>query len=361
MALYAVQQFGASETAGGFASSAFIVGATIARIFSGYLVDAVGRKRSLLGSLVVVVVAAVLYFPAQSLGSLIVVRTLHGLGYAVASTAVMAVAQSVIPDHRRAEGTGYFALGTTLATAFGPAAGLALANTMGYNTVFVVVLTLTVIALGLALLLKAPAHERPSVTFSLANIVHPAVAPFGMFMLLVGVAYTGIITYLNAYTEQAGLSTGASFFFLAYAVVSLGMRFVLGRVQDRRGDNVIVYSALVCFIAGLALLAVAHSNWQVILSGALVGLGYGSIMPAAQAIAVRMVPLHEMGAGISTLFLLLDVGIGFGPILLGELVGATSYSAMYWMLAALTVISVAVYFAVHGRTDAAKGGHVRPA
>ncbi|KKO77290.1 MFS transporter permease [Corynebacterium minutissimum] len=355
MALYAVEQFQASDTAGGFASSAFVVGATIARLFSGYIVDAAGRKRSLVISLIVVAVAMALYFPAQSLPLLFAVRILHGFGYAVASTAVMAVAQSVIPDHRRAEGTGYFALGTTLATAFGPAAGLAIVHNAGYNTVFLVALTLTVVAMGLGLVVKAPAEERRSVTFSLGNIVHPAVAPFGVFILLVGVAYTGIITFLNGYSAHAGLEKGASYFFLAYAVVSLILRFVLGRLQDRRGDNIIIYSSLVFFIAGLAVLASASADWQIIVAGALVGIGYGSILPAGQAIAVRLVPMYEMGAGISTFFLLLDLGIGFGPILLGQVISATGYSAMYWMLAALMLVASVVYFIVHGRKDVARG------
>ena len=355
MAMYAIEQFQASDTAGGFASSAFVVGATIARLFSGYIVDAMGRKRTLVVSLIAVAIAMALYFPAQSLPLLFAVRIVHGLGYAIASTAVMAVAQSVIPDHRRAEGTGYFALGTTLATAFGPAAGLAIVHNDGYNAVFVVALTLTVVALALGLVVKAPAQEQRSVTFSLGNIVHPAVAPFGVFILFVGVAYTGIITFLNGYSSDAGLEQGASYFFLAYAVVSLILRFVLGKLQDRRGDNIIIYTSLVFFIAGLAVLASASSDWQVILAGALVGLGYGSILPAGQAIAVRLVPLHEMGAGISTFFLLLDIGIGFGPILLGQVISATGYTTMYWILAALMLVASVVYFFVHGRKDAARG------
>ena len=355
MAMYAIEQFQASDTAGGFASSAFVVGATIARLFSGYIVDAMGRKRTLVVSLIAVAIAMALYFPAQSLPLLFVVRIVHGLGYAIASTAVMAVAQSVIPDHRRAEGTGYFALGTTLATAFGPAAGLAIVHNAGYNAVFVVALTLTAVALALGLVVKAPAQEQRSVTFSLGNIVHPAVAPFGIFILFVGVAYTGIITFLNGYSSDAGLEQGASYFFLAYAVVSLILRFILGKLQDRRGDNIIIYTSLVFFIAGLAVLASASSDWQVILAGALVGLGYGSILPAGQAIAVRLVPLHEMGAGISTFFLLLDIGIGFGPILLGQVISATGYTTMYWILAALMLVASVVYFFVHGRKDVARG------
>lgn len=326
MALYAVQQFGASDTAGGFASSSFVVGATIARLFSGYLVDAAGRKKSLLVSLVLVTVVCAAYFVAYSLALLIVVRIIHGLSYAVASTAVMAVAQSVIPDHRRAEGTGYFALGTTLATAFGQAAGLAIVGASGYNTIFVVVLSLTVCALALAPALKIPTQERPNVTFSLANIVHPAVAPFG--------------------------------FFIAYAIVSLAMRFVLGRVQDRHGDNVIFYGALASIMIGLVVLAIAVADWEVVIAGALVGLGYGSIMPAAQAVAVRLVAPHEMGAGISTLFLLLDIGIGFGPVVLGMLISALGYSAMYWVLAATVALATVLYYFVHGRRAYGETVHV---
>ncbi|ART21591.1 MFS transporter [Corynebacterium striatum] len=326
MALYAVQQFGASDTAGGFASSSFVVGATIARLFSGYLVDAAGRKKSLLVSLVLVTVVCAAYFVAYSLALLIVVRIIHGLSYAVASTAVMAVAQSVIPDHRRAEGTGYFALGTTLATAFGQAAGLAIVGASGYNTIFVVVLSLTVCALALAPALKIPTQERPNVTFSLANIVHPEVAPFG--------------------------------FFIAYAIVSLAMRFVLGRVQDRHGDNVIFYGALASIMIGLVVLAIAVADWEVVIAGALVGLGYGSIMPAAQAVAVRLVAPHEMGAGISTLFLLLDIGIGFGPVVLGMLISALGYSAMYWVLAATVALATVLYYFVHGRRAYGETVHV---
>lgn len=62
MALYAVESFGASDTVGGFASSAFVLGATCMRVFSGWLVDRVGHKKAALTSLVFVTVVAVAYF-----------------------------------------------------------------------------------------------------------------------------------------------------------------------------------------------------------------------------------------------------------------------------------------------------------
>ena len=107
MALYAVQRFSASDAAGGFAASSFVVGATIARLFSGYLVDTFGGRRIMLGSLAVIVAACAAYMWAASLPVLIAIRIIHGLTYAFASTAVMAAAQTAIPASRRAEGTGY--------------------------------------------------------------------------------------------------------------------------------------------------------------------------------------------------------------------------------------------------------------
>lgn len=355
MALYAVSQFQASETMGGLASSAFVIGGTIARCSAGFIVDRVGKRRTLLCSLVIVVVTSFAYLVADGLFLLILVRLLHGAGYAFASTAVMAVAQASIPAHRRAEGTGYFALGPTLATAIGPALGVALSQSYGYPTMFATSAGFAVVGMVIALFLPFPPEQRPhGQRFSLAAIVHPNVIPIGIFMMLIGMAYASIITYLNSYAQDADLTTGASYFFIAYAITMLIMRFVLGRLQDKKGDNLVIALGVVSFILALVLLASAHQTWHVIVSGALTGLGYGTLMPASQAISVRLVPLAQMGVGISTMFLLLDVGVGFGPIVLGLIVTAIGYNSMYFLMAGLVALSGVLYYLVHGRKDIAK-------
>lgn len=360
MALYAVESFGASDTVGGFASSAFVLGATCMRVFSGWIVDRVGHKKAALTSLVFVTVVAVAYFFAHNVAILIIVRMLHGAGYALTSTALMAVAQSVIPHERRAEGTGYFALGTTLATAFGPAIGLFLANNIGYNTLFGAALAANIVSLVLALILRYPAEpageEKPS--FKLRNAIHPNVVPIGVFMLLVGIAYSGVVTYLNAYARKEDLATGAGLFFIAYALVMLIMRFVLGRIQDHHGDNAVMYLGLGSFAIALLVMGFPTNDAMLVAAGAFTGLGYGTLSPACQAISVRSVPATQMGAGISTMFLLMDFGIGAAPFGLGPIVSATGFGAMYRILAGLIVIAAVYYFFVHGRLPKAKSHHL---
>ena len=362
IALYAVKEFSASEAASGLAASSFVIGATIARIFSGYLTDLLGQRPILLTAVAVVAVASALYFPTNSLPLLIAVRTLHGFAYAFASTAIMAVVQTGMPSSRRAEGTGFFALSSTLATAVGPAAGLFLVDSYSHAVLFGVTLATSLVGLLLALFLRIPA--KPSVgaqeRFSLASIIHPSVLPIGLFMLLVGLSYSGVITYLNGYSVDRGLTMGAGLFFVAYSVVMLIMRFFLGRIQDVRGDNLVIALGLVSFCCALLLLAVASADWMVVMAGALTGMGYGTLMPACQAISVRLVEAHELGTGISTMFLLMDVGLGVGPVFLGMLVGAAGYGAMYVFLAAVLVVASALYVVVHGRHQDFRRQQIQP-
>ncbi|ANE04028.1 MFS transporter [Corynebacterium crudilactis] len=355
MALYAMESFAVSETAGGFAASAFVIGATVARIFAGWAADRFGKKKILLIFVALGTIASLFYIPAASMPALIAVRLVHGFSYSLASTAVMALVQSVIPAERRAEGTGYFALGSTLATAFGPAIALFVIEDFTYNMLFWITVGTNLVGLVLTLFIRKPEfikiaeQGRMKATWSIKTVVHPAVALIGLFMLAIGLAYAGVITFLNGFAQENELTAGAGLFFIAYAVAMLVMRFFLGRIQDKHGDNPVIYFGLISFALALVLMSLATEDWHVVVAGALTGLGYGTIMPAAQAIAVSSVPSNQVGSGISTLFLFTDIGVGLGPILLGTLVAATGYSVMFGALAAVIVLASVFYLVVLSR------------
>ena len=360
MAVYAVTQFAVGETASGLASSMFVIGSTVARLFASNLVDLVGRRKILLIALVVSAVASVAYLPASSFGALLVVRAVHGASFAIASTAAMALAQSVIPVSRRGEGTGYFTLSMTLATAVGPLLGLLLVDHLGYGALFVGSIVASVLALVLALFLRtrdaAPSPEVRArlVRFRPADMLHPAVLPVASFMLVLAICYSGVLTYLQPYAAEAGLTGGASVFFLVYAASMLVTRFFMGRLQDRRGDNVVVLVAVLAFAVGLALLGLATTDALVLVSGVAMGLGYGTLLGALQAVAVSKVPMPRVGVAISTHYFMVDLGIGLGPVLLGVLLGVTGYDGMYLVLAVVALASLALYALVHGRHERAR-------
>lgn len=351
IALYAIQAFAAADIAAGFAVSAFMIGATIARLAAGYLADVLGRRRVLIVALALATIASIAHLAADSLVLLIAARFVHGMTYAVASTAAMAIAQGGIPPERRAEGTGYLALGNGLAAAVGPGGSLLLYLYADPEWLFIALTAVTVLSLVCALRLERDAawsqtNRRP---FRISDALHPAVVPIAVFMLLIGLGYAGVMTYINAFAEERGLFVGAGVFFVAYAVVTLIIRMVLGRVQDRRGDNIVFAIGVISFAASLLTLAAATSDVMVIIAGALTGMGYGTLFPAVQAVAVRRVPADRIGTGVSTQLFMLDLGVGLSPLLLGPLVAWASYSGLYLVLAGLVTAAGGYYWLVHGR------------
>lgn len=195
LALYAVDRFGVSDAAGGFAASVFVLGATAARLFAGSLVDAVGGHRIMTGSLAVMPLVSLGYLVVDDYALLLVVRGAHGVAFGVASTATMTIAQSVIPVQRHAEGTGYFTLSTTVATALGPLVALLLVDSVGYQGLFGAGTLAATMATVLGLCLRAPEHRHGTVErgpvrrFRLTGLLYPRVVPVASFMSVMAICY----------------------------------------------------------------------------------------------------------------------------------------------------------------------------
>src|SRR5690625_932628 len=378
MALYAVEELGAGDALAGLTVGIFIVGATAARIFAGKLFDLVGRKRILLVSMLFFLATSVGYFVTWTslllflalsvcyvvtwsvVPLLTVFRLLLGVGFGAANTASSALAQSIIPASRRGEGTGYFAISTSLSTAAGPFLALTIVNYGGHTALFTTSCLATVAAMLAALVLRVPEVQRNTTEPSglralrLRGLIDRKVLPIAMFLAVLAMCYAGILAFLAPYAESLGLASAAPTFFIVFTVAILVCRPFLGRLQDSRGDNIVIYPALACYAAAFIVLVNAHSAPAIIVAGGLVGLGWGVTSSATQAIAVRSVKEERIGVAISTYFVLMDLGMGLGPVILGSVVELSGYRLMYGILACIIVIAGGMYWMVHGRQSVAK-------
>ena len=68
--------------------------------------------------------------------------------------------------------------------------------------------------------------------FSLGNFIAKEAIPVAIVMMLIGVTYAAILTYLQAFAVERNLVTAASYFFIFYAVASLVTRPIAGRLMD---------------------------------------------------------------------------------------------------------------------------------
>lgn len=355
MATYTTETYNASASTAGLVASIFIIGSLIGRLFGGKQIAKIGSKKMLICGIIIFSIVTVFYFIPTNLYILILIRLLHGIGVGLATTATGTIVSQVIPVSRSGEGISYFSLSAVLSTAIGPLIGLALIASFGYTSIFIFSLVMGIVSLLLALPVKAPKIEyvasAENTGFKLSSFFESRAMPVSIAMLVMALAYSGILSFITTYAAEIDLVKAGSFYFLVYALIILISRPFTGKMLDSRGGNSVAYPALVLFAIGMLLLSQAHSSFIFLLAAAFIGLGYGNFQSTTQALAIKVTPPHRMGLANSTYFIFLDLGLGLGPFLLGYLVPVVSFRGLYLSLVALIVIGIFVYYALHGKRD----------
>jgi MFS family permease len=355
MSKVATDRFGASPALAGLSSSIFVIGAFVTRPVLGKRIHHFGQTRVLYVGCLFSLALTVCYFLANSNEMLLLIRFLHGAAHGTAALATGTIVAGVVPRERYGEGIGYFTLGQTLSTAIGPFVGLLLLRHGGFNPIIITCSVLATLALLLLPLLRVKdlqlTAEQVAETkgFKLSNYVEPKAVPVGVALGLSYLCYSSVSSFLALYSQEIRLTSAAGVFFIVYAVVVFVTRPPIGRRFDAKGENSVMYPAIVIFAVGLMIFAVANHGSVLLLAAAVMGLGFGAIQSCGRALTVKVTPLHRMGQATSTFYIFGDTGLGLGPLLCGLLIPLTGYRGMYWVMAGVTVASLAVYHMLHGR------------
>ena len=353
----AMERYHASASIAGILSGIFIVGGFIARLWAGNNMKRLGAKKLLYIGTLIYFLLTFAYFFVHSVVLLLILRLVHGLGFGIAATASGTLAGAIVPSSRRGEGIGYYALSVTLSSAVGPFLSMFLYRTSGfYSLIWLSALLLFIALVGIFFIhVEKTTDSSNSVDnkvhkkFAWSNYFEKEALPISLIAFLIGISYSSILSFMDAYARNINLSEAASFFFLVYAITVLLSRPITGRVFDGFGDNFVMYPTYLFFALGLLLIGFAHSGWMLLLAAIFIGLGYGSFSPFGQAIAIRNSEAHRLGITTSTFFGFMDMGVGFGPFILGMFMPLLGYRNLYFASAILAVLIAVIYHFVHGR------------
>ncbi|KAF6610589.1 MULTISPECIES: MFS transporter [Lactococcus] len=353
----AMEHYHASASIAGILSGIFIVGGFIARLWAGNNMKRLGAKKLLYIGTLIYFLLTFAYFFVHSVVLLLILRLVHGLGFGIAATASGTLAGAIVPSSRRGEGIGYYALSVTLSSAVGPFLSMFLYRTSGfYSLIWLSALLLFIALVGIFFIhvekttdssnsIDNKVHKK----FAWSNYFEKEALPISLIAFLIGISYSSILSFMDAYARNIHLSEAASFFFLVYAITVLLSRPITGRVFDGFGDNFVMYPTYLFFALGLLLIGFAHSGWMLLLAAIFIGLGYGSFSPFGQAIAIRNSEAHRLGITTSTFFGFMDMGVGFGPFILGMFMPLLGYRNLYFASAILALLIAIIYHFVHGR------------
>ncbi len=129
---------------------AYLLAITTLIVSVGRLGDITGRRRLLLGGILLFTVASILCGVAPTLGLLIAARAAQGLGAAIMMALTMAFVGETVPKARTGSAMGLLGTMSAIGTALGPSLGGVLIAGLGWRAIFLVNVPLGVLALFLA-------------------------------------------------------------------------------------------------------------------------------------------------------------------------------------------------------------------
>lgn len=358
IASYAKSEYNVSDSTAGLVTGLFIIGSLIGRFATGKYVNKVGPKRILLIGLVFLLVTQLLYFIEGSITLLMFTRLINGIATGITTTATGTIAAYVTPNDRKSEGISLFSLSLVIGAAIGPFLGLLLINTFPIKMLFLICLVCGVVSLLISFFVNlqfkldttdTTTQKTTSKKFNINNYIAKEAIPVAIIMLISGLTYSSILTFLQFFAQEINLITISSYFFIFYAIASLITRPIAGRLMDQKNENVIAYPAFVFLILTFVTLSITNNGWLLILAGLFLGAGYGNISSCMQAIAIKVSPPAKYGIATSTYFIGLDLGVGFGPYVLGFMTSSVSYAQLYAIMAVIVLIAAIIYFFLHGR------------
>ncbi|WP_252311355.1 MFS transporter [Sinobaca sp. H24] len=349
--IFVLQELGGTEGQAGLATTIFLVSAIITRAFAGRIIESFGKKKMLMVSVLLFAFSMLLYLLAHDLMFLLALRFFHGIWFSIATTVLLAAAADLVPAARKGEGLGYFIMSMNLAVVAGPFIALTAVRFVPYAVLFGGLAAVSILGFLLTFLIRLPAEtpSRQPVFKQLAVndlIEKRAVLPSSIGFLA-AFSYASVISFISVYAEAINLFHAVNLFFVCFAAVMLLSRPFTGRLFDRAGPAYVIVPSLLVFSAGLFLLSTVTTTAVLLIAGGLIGLGYGSILPSLQTMAIQASPPERTSHATATFFMLFDSGIAVGSFVLGTIASLVTYSYVYIICGTLVLATLGIYMLLY--------------
>jgi len=353
--IYILKELGGSVTQAGLTLTLFMVSAILIRPFSGLIIEKLGQRRTLIISATMFCFIAFSYLFISNMTNLYILRLIHGVWFSILTTVCVPVVNQFIPDSRRGEGMGYYAMSVNLGIVLGPLIGLSLIPYLSYTMVTAVLVAMIFIGYIFCFLIpvqevKQPDSEAEKTKLGLSDFVERRSLAVALMVMMISFSYASIMSFIAPFASSIHLMQYAGLFFVVFAISMMSLRPITGKIYDRKGPQYVIYPAVLTFSLGLLVLSQIHTLTGFMLAAVLIGLGFGSAQPCLQTLAIQRAPKHRIGYATSTFYTCYDIGIAIGSLVVGMMITKQSFSFAFIICAALTALSLLYFKFVVQRT-----------
>ncbi len=324
----------------------------------GVLSDKLGRRRLLIVSGVVFVIAPLLYLFISDPLMLVPVRFFHGLGTAILGPVAAALLVDRFPG-RKGEVLGQYSSATLMGRSLAPLTGgviisyfAAYPGLISYQAVYVAAFLFAIPAFAITLLYSEKDHHEIAF-MQFVEFKRSFWAFFGD-RILRATAFVEMATYFSFGAFETFFPV--FLFDRGFAVFEIGIIFsgqvvlmaitkpLFGRVADRVDKRVQIIGGLLLIGVSVAMIPYFSNLFVFILISITAGLGISLSTVATGAYIGEITAKKEIGASMGALSSTMDIGHSLGPLITGLIIGYTlSYQAGFMAGFVLTLIT-AVFF-----------------
>lgn len=344
--LYLLTDLKTSESEMGIIMGAYPLAALLVRFVSGKIIDSFERKLVFICCMLPFIGSIVGYIFFNCVFAFVLIRFLHGGSFGMTQTSVSTMAVDAIPPTKMGTGIGIFGSLNSLSMALGPMLGLFVYQNYTFTCVFVVSACIATTAFLVGLIIKTkPLSELVHLKkphkkgFNLDNFILKDALPIVGSFLLTAFPCGAMLGYLAIFTERHGIAGHVGLFFTFYAAGLIASRFWSGKLLDGgHMFKVIPFGQAVIFV-GFAIFVASYSLTALLVSGVILGIGYGLVAPSYQMLIILLAPEEKRGTANSTYFLTWDLAIGMALVFGGTLADFFSLDMIFYISLGLIVIS----------------------
>jgi MFS family permease len=350
-----IEDVGASKQQIGIVMGSFAIGLLVCRPYLGRMADERGRKLVLIIGVLAALIAPLGYAVVKSIPLLMALRAFHGISIAAFTTAYSALVTDIAPADKRGEIIGYMSLVNPVGMAIGPALGGYLQASVGYVPLFLLSTGLATFALLCTLQIISPTLDTQTRGESNDSnfwdiLLSPRVRILTTVMLLVGLAFGTLSTYVPLFIKSIKIDFNAGLFYSAAAITSFSIRLLIGKLSDRIGRGLFITIGIACYSISMFLLWQANSPTSFLIAALVEGAGGGTMIPMMVATVADRSQPQERGRIFAICVGGFDVGIAIAGPVLGSISEQVGYRNMFAFAGALTFLAI-IIFLTQSSTD----------
>jgi MFS family permease len=324
------------------------VTAILVRPLFGRVLDKRGGRIVAIVGMLVMIASMPGFYLLQSAGLLaVLLRALNGVGWGVATTALLAICSDLVPPAQMAHSLGIIGVAGIVSQAVGPTVAEEILRHHSFNAVF----TVSLVTLAAALLCIVPIKGEAAPKTARSKVEQkPSIVVYPLFILFIiaampvthGAARGTVLNFIALYGASLGFGRIGPFF-LAFSAAAIITRFGLGGISDRYGRKSVILPSAVLIGLNLFWIAGLHSYWAFVVTGFIAGLGQGMIFPALSTYLIDFLGRENKGLALGLYLSLFDVGMGLGSPVFGWISDVSGYRTMYIAAGCLILLLTALF------------------